>query len=353
MANIFFRYGDAGNLTFVLGPDTILGWPERFRITHPLRLFGKVPNILCSHARFNKKPMNWLFPPEASKYITILRNPLDNFESVFNFAHLGKSFGLRVKLDSLERVLDKPTPLTFYNHTRRELMMYLARNPMMFDLGLSFNHFQNRTAVNEYIKFLDREFDLVMIMDYFDESLVLMKRMLCWEMDDILYVKLNERQDKEKANGLSAKGKENIRRWNKADVLLFNYFNATFWRKVRMERPGFYDDLSSFRQRKQEIKQLCLTNGTRLQRAYHDKFVKGYTIRKDLDPSVKPLCEDLVRTENAFLAYLRKKRVAKHSSFELDKQTRIQNEPGWDTATDMRYVPAQTLRFYRKRFVRP
>ena len=34
-----------------------------------------------------------------------------------------------------------------------------------------------------------------MIMDYFDESLVLLKRLLCWEIDDILYVKLNERKD--------------------------------------------------------------------------------------------------------------------------------------------------------------
>jgi len=84
-------------------------------------------------------------------------------------------------------------------------------------------------------------------------------------MDDILYVKLNERQDKEKATYLSAKVKENIRRWNKADVLLFNYFNETFWRKVTMEGSGFLEDLSAFRQRKQEIKQFCI-NGSRLGR---------------------------------------------------------------------------------------
>jgi len=69
-----------------------------------------------------------------------------------------------------------------------------------------------------------------------------MKRMLCWEIDDILYVKLNERQDKEKAIKLSEKVEENIRRWNKADVLLlFDYFNATFWRKIKMEGPSFHE----------------------------------------------------------------------------------------------------------------
>ena len=76
-----------------------------------------------------------------------------------------------------------------------------------------------------------------MIMDYFDESLVLLKRLLCWEIDDILYVKLNERKDNEKATRLSGRVHYNIRRWNKADVLLFNYFNATFWKKSR--KGGF------------------------------------------------------------------------------------------------------------------
>ena len=339
MANIFFRYGDARNLTFVLGSDTLLGWPGRFRITHPMPIYGH-PDILCSHARFNKKPMNWLFPLETSKYVTILRNPVDNFESVFNFARLGKSFGLGDNPSySLEKYLAKPIPFYSSPRIRKDVMMHLARNPMMFDLGLSLKYYQNRTAVNEYIQFLDKEFDLVMIMDYFDESLVLMKRVLCWEIDDILYVKLNERQDKEKAIKLSVKVKENIRRWNKADVLLFDYFNATFWRKIKMEGPSFHEDLSAFRQRKQEIKQLCLTNGTRLQRTYRDKFVKGYTIKSDLNPKSKAFCEKLVRSENVYLAFLRNKHMEQLRNVEPDRLTRKKEETGWHVASDLRYVP--------------
>lgn len=54
-------------------------------------------------------------------------------------------------------------------------MIYLLRNLMMFDLGLSFKFYQNFIVVKKYICFLNKEFDLVMIMDYFDELLVLMK----------------------------------------------------------------------------------------------------------------------------------------------------------------------------------
>ena len=116
--------------------------------------------------------------------------------------------------------------------------------------GLSFKYYQNLTAVNEYIQFLDKEFDLVMIMDYFDESLVLMKRLLCWQMEDILYLKLNERQDKV----LTANVRENVRRWNKADVLLFEYFNKSFRKKIEKEGESFYKELNIFRQKNWEIK---------------------------------------------------------------------------------------------------
>ena len=338
MANIFFRYGDSRNLSFVLGRNTLLGWPTKFHIIFPYRFFARQPNILCSHARFNKKPMNWLFPKATSKYLTILRNPVDNFESVFNFAHLGKLFGLGDRMDSLETFLAKEIP---FNNSRN-IMTYLARNPMMFDLGLSLEYFQNLSAVNEYIQFLDREFDLVMITDYFDESLVLMKRLLCWKIDDIVYVKLNERLDKEKARGLSESVQENIKRWNKADVLLFNHFNKTFWRKVKNEGPSFYEDLAVFRRRKDDIRRLCLTNKVRRERAYHDKFVKGYSLRKDLQTSTKALCEKLVRMENSFLEYLRNKRTEELRNAGLEKQTSIKKETGWDAANDLRYEPVKT-----------
>ena len=127
------------------------------------------------------------------------------------------------------------------------------------------------TAINNYIAFLDKEFDLVMITDYFDESVVLLKRLLRWKLDDILYFKSNERQDKEKAVGLTDQVKDSIKRWNAADDLLFRYFNQTFWQKIETEGESFYDDLEAFRRKKEQLSRLCLTNGTILQRQYSNR----------------------------------------------------------------------------------
>ena len=338
IANILFRYGDSRNLTFVLGSlargGNHLGWPQRFRISSALPSY-RPPNILCSHTVFNKKPINWLFPREISKYVTIIRNPVDNFESLFNYYRLGNDLGLGDDpVVSLEIFLKRPS--SFYSKVKRGIH---ARNPMMFDLGFSQKYFQDYTAVTKYINFLNKEFDLVMIMEYFDESLILLKRLLCWEIDDILHVKVNERLDKEKASNLSDRVKENIKRWNKADVLLFTYFNATFWRKIEMEGSGFYEDLSALRKRRLKLQQMCFENGSGpVQRIFGRKEVKGYSTRNDLNSSLKFLCNRWIKTENSYLDELSKKR---REELDLEKQTRIDDSTSWNVSKDLQYVPVE------------
>ena len=161
MANIFFRYGDSRNLTFVLPKEfSLLEWPRRFQVAFAIPPVTKAPSILCSHTRFNKKPMNWLFPKGNSKYLTILRNPVDNFDSVFRYMKLGNRLRIGHKPNSLKRFLQKGIPFSVMLRKANPL----TRSPLLYDLGLSFKYYQNLTAVNGYIQFLDKEFDLVMIM---------------------------------------------------------------------------------------------------------------------------------------------------------------------------------------------
>lgn len=72
---------------------------------------------------------------------------------------------------------------------------------------------------------LDKEFDLVMIVDYFDEFVVFLKCFFCWEFEDVVFMKINERFDKERVVGIIDDIIENIKRWNKVDMLFFEYFN--------------------------------------------------------------------------------------------------------------------------------
>ena len=309
LVNILFRYGDYRNLSFVLHPkDPNLGWPKRFKISQNLLLDGtRRPNLLCGHTRYNKETMNYLFPRKASKYITTIRNPVEQFESIFNYFGLGRFYGLgQDPNESLKRFLEQATE---FNHMFKRRTTGFAHNPMSFDLGLDDTFYQNVTAIKEYIAFLEKEFDLVMISDYFDESVVLMKRLLCWEFDDILYIKANKRIDKERAVKLSEDTIENIKRWNKADVLLYQHFNQTFWRKIELEGEDFYNDLATFRHKKAEITRLCLTNETsdQLWVPRSHKYVKVSTLKQNLSGETKEKCEAMTRFDLPYVQQLREK----------------------------------------------
>ena len=54
-----------------------------------------------------------------------------------------------------------------------------------------------KNFIASYYRELDAQFDLVMILERFDESLVLLQDLMCWPTEDIVYLKQNERTAKE------------------------------------------------------------------------------------------------------------------------------------------------------------
>ena len=121
-------------------------------------------------------------------------------------------------------------------------------------MGLEQENIQNMKLVESYIDKMEREFDLVMITEYFDESLILLKRLLCLEFQDIVYIKL--RSKKKKIN-FGKEVEKNILTWNRADAILYDHFNKTFWRKVREVGPSFDEELKTFRGINQEYQESC------------------------------------------------------------------------------------------------
>ena len=88
---------------------------------------------------------------------------------------------------------------------------------MLMDLGFEMAHMDDVTKVQDFIRLvgevvwfkirdianfilnreLDRQFDLVLILEHFDESLILLQNLMCWSTEDLVYLKQNERISKE------------------------------------------------------------------------------------------------------------------------------------------------------------
>ncbi|KAH7965398.1 hypothetical protein HPB49_007366 [Dermacentor silvarum] len=77
---------------------------------------------------------------------------------------------------------------------RKRTRSKLGFNQMSFDLGLEPAQFANASAVRRFIERLDATFDLVMVAERINESLVLLRDLLCWDLDDVVVFRHNARQ---------------------------------------------------------------------------------------------------------------------------------------------------------------
>ena len=58
----------------------------------------------------------------------------------------------------------------------------------MWDLGLPSSDMESPKAVSAKVQELDGEFDLVILAEYFDEGLVILAKMLCWDLKEVIQI---------------------------------------------------------------------------------------------------------------------------------------------------------------------
>ncbi|XP_002742068.1 galactosylceramide sulfotransferase-like [Saccoglossus kowalevskii] len=265
VSSILSRFGLGHNLSFVIPAQHHPGYfsrTERFNSEMETQLLPPLPgsrySMLVSHVPFNKTAINNVIP--NATFITILRHPVAAYESIFGFAAIADHLHMNYTSneDPFEMFLSNTD---FYmNRTKSLYYRTLLRNRQIFDVGLDPKNYDNETLVEHVIQQATNDFDLVMITEYFDESLILLKQLLCWEFEDILYVHQNARKNRPRFK-IDDWKRQRIFEINSADYKLYQHFNKTFWHKVRAYGDSFYDDLVTFRGMLQKVPLECLDNG--------------------------------------------------------------------------------------------
>ena len=81
---------------------------------------------------------------------------------------------------------------------------------------------------------MKKEFDFVLLTDYFDESLVMLKELMGWEYRDIFFMKRFYTSDRSrKDEPLIDETTQLLMRYNLVDVELYNVFYQIFKLKIR------------------------------------------------------------------------------------------------------------------------
>lgn len=261
LGTVFRRFGYTRHLNFALPlkRNLYLGWPFPFekKFVRPSRFEY---NILFEHSVYNGPEMKLLMPNDTV-FITMIRSPWEQFKSSYNYFSLGGIAGVKQEdnineylrnIEGYEAVYKSPE-----NNAKRWCFpdgFSMTQNIMSHCLGMPLGFPEGRddirndsVAIRSFIKHLDETFLLVMIADYFYESLVLLRRLMCWSLKDILFHHANLNSYHYKS--FPAKGEyfEIHRNWSNVDYVLFEYFNKTFWEKIAGQGQDFQREVDHFR----------------------------------------------------------------------------------------------------------
>eukprot|EP00050_Salpingoeca_kvevrii_P003972 m.238255 g.238255 ORF g.238255 m.238255 type:complete len:1089 (-) comp10916_c0_seq8:295-3561(-) len=252
ITNLLHRYITKHNRTAVLPKDNIyLGWPADDLETAYDPLPGhSTYNALCSaHARYARKKMDALVPNAV--YFTILRDPYTQFTSAWSYWDLGSL----VHLPGMQLPLTLQRYINAWDHFYKGVTTaakFLFWNSQAYDLGLAQNTPEEKMPA--ILNRLEQEFDLVMITEYMDESLVLLARLMCWTLEDILLFPLKVAFTPKEELGPGAR--KQIYKMNNIDFILYKHFNATFWRRFNAEQ-GIHEEVAAYRKLRASRSEQC------------------------------------------------------------------------------------------------
>lgn len=309
--NILFRFGEARQLNFVFpSRGNYLGRNEHF----DRNMISTVPwknleyDIFAVHTMWNTSEIqSVLGAAQKPTLISILRDPVDLFESLYSFAQWDKLFNMNI---------EKFANAVFINVSGADFSSiggYTGHNQMLHDFGLPEANSTNKAMVKAKILEIERDFDFIMIAENLDESLIMLRYGLCWPIHDITHLSINERQSHYRRK-LNDTTRTLLRQWLWADQMLYDHFLQVFRRK-RSEFGVRRLSLEKIKLQKMNdyIKKYCGVKESSFKNLKGDfkpsnLRVKGFKVNE------KEECKAFARSELAYIDILRNDQVIRSTS---------------------------------------
>lgn len=208
-------------------------------------------NLFAGHSRYARPEMEQVVP--NAKYITLLRDPYRQFVSAYKYWEIServeKKMGSAI---TMEQFLEQPY---HYRPYLEDFDYKLLFNGYAYDLGLDLGQVSD-ASIAELIARIDEEFALVMLTEFMAESLALLRRELCWDLEDVISVSLNVRVYQQKTQQLSEAVRAKIREHSPANVRLYEHFRSRFLERLKSE-PELDEELAALR-KIQEVGTACM-----------------------------------------------------------------------------------------------
>ncbi|KAK6194926.1 hypothetical protein SNE40_000456 [Patella caerulea] len=241
MSNILHRFALRYNLNVIL-PDKngtrfwVLGVLDKN--THKKIIpvaKGEEYNILAVDTYYNKHIYEQLIPNHPF-FLAIFREPVERYIS-YLFYDGGVSKKLKQKMET--------DPYIFHNYTG-------GAPPILRDFSFYVQH----SSLIRFTERMDKEFDMIMVTEYFDQSLILLKRKLCWTFQDIIYITRNK-NFRNQGYAVSPTDRQNIIKQFKHDSIFYEHFKSKLFKELSKLGAGFLEELHQFKMVLKLVKDYC------------------------------------------------------------------------------------------------
>ena len=258
-------------------------------------------NMLFNHAVFHKKKMLKIMAPQNTKLVTIIREPFSQFDSAAQYLNFRKFYNISENAPILDEFFKIPEEslkrfLQSADLTEGEGAFALAKNPNAFDLGFNVWN-ETPKYIEDVLHSIKQDFHLVMIMEYMEESLVLLKNELNWDLEDVVFYVHNARKFKEKNTNDIKSVRKQILNWNKLDAAIYNHFNETLWVKIKNSPPEFHEDVKKLKEWNQHLLNYCTL--------YKVTQVSHSLTNKYKEKTGGNLCADLLKEDIPFTSWFK------------------------------------------------
>ena len=272
--NIIYRYGFNHNLTFALFncgnamPFPNAAWPKYFYEHKEDTQY----NIVLDHALFNPEAFR-SYMSSRTKVVSVLRHPLKYIESSFGFQYLDRSYHLVGKKDPVDIFLKNPMAYDVSHKWKASSVTCgpvqrpsFTKNAMAYHFGYSKQFNDSAASIEHFLKHLEKEVSFVLILERFDESLVLLKRMFKWTLKDISYMPMWSLKFHGRRNYHVIRDVNTTRdiiklhkKWAPVDYALYDHYYDKLKEVLSSQDQDFWDEVNHFKNIVKRLKSFCVT----------------------------------------------------------------------------------------------
>lgn len=235
----------------------VLGWDKHMHEAYEL---------ICNHLLYSSEGIHQILGSESIFKFSVVREPISQYHSVFSY------YTEKVPEFQLPNMtFSATTRLKFFVETQ-SLWDRVAENGIMFAFNPQLSQFSELSRspyltddfITDEIAKIQREFDFIIVLEYFDISLCVLRHKIGWSMEDIQYLKINSIYDKGDSGKTWLNGslRDNFHKLNNGDIMLYNKMNRTLWQEVdRIGRSKIFEEEKELQQLNLRLERRC-TNGT-------------------------------------------------------------------------------------------